>query len=74
MKYLRIYSIPSFFLDIIYCHKKFCNELMVVSFVVNVKPEMVDVDEHGKDLTKNDSSSRDFVEDFKPLTLQSNFH
>lgn len=67
-------SIPFFFFDISDSDKKTVNGLIVLPLMVNIQPQMVDVDEQRKNLAENDSSTREFVESLKGFAQQSVLH
>ena len=46
----------------------------VLSFVVDVEPEMVDVEEEGKDLSDDSSTAWEFIEDGDKVVLYGHSH
>lgn len=56
------------------CFEESVDIVTVLSFVVDVEPEMIDVEEEGEDLSDDSSTSRESIEDGNKVVLHSHSH
>jgi hypothetical protein len=67
-------KVPFFLLKILDCLKQTIDIIPIIAVVVNVEPEVIDIEKECKQLTEDTSASWDFVDHGYKLILNSQLH